>query len=88
MPKGDGTMRTYTTAEVAEFLKVSPDKILAWINSGELEGIDVSSRGSRKRRFRVTNDALQAFLRLRATRPAPKPTRRRRREEERIPEYV
>ena len=83
-------MRTYTTKEVAESLRVSPDKVLAWIRSGELEAVDVSTRGSRKKRFRVTHDAFQQFLRSRTTRPAPRPERRarRRQDEERIPEYV
>lgn len=85
---GGDAVRTYSTHEVAEFFKVSPDKILAFIRSGEIEAVNVATRGSRKARFRITNDQLQAFLRLRATRSAPKPTRRRRLEKDNIPEYV
>lgn len=59
----------YDPEEIAELLGMGKDKVYSFLNSGELEGSDVSlSRG--KRRWRVSQDALRRFLSARSNRPA------------------
>ena len=68
-----------TPPEVAEYLRVSPDKVRAWIVSGQLRAVDVSSRpGIGKPRWRIHPVDLIAFENSRTARPPAKTTRRRR----------
>jgi excisionase family DNA binding protein len=67
----------YTPPEVAARLRCKPDRVRAWILKGELEASNIGD-GSRPR-FRVSQSALDAFLKSRSgARPAPEPQRRRR----------
>ena len=68
---------------------VSPDKIIAFIKSGELPAIDVSTnRGSPRPRFLIDIADVEAFEMSRAViPPAPKTKRRRRRRDPAIREY-
>lgn len=51
----------YTTAEVAELLKVDPDTVRRWIHDRRLKAINVAcGRGTRKR-FRVSQQAINDF---------------------------
>ena len=64
--------RWLSVSDVASCLAVAPDKVLAWIHSGELRGHDLTERSSAQRpRWRISPDDLEAFLRARQTRPAP-----------------
>jgi len=63
------------TADVAQELGVKPDKIRAWINSGELVAVDISEFRGQRPRYRIAREELNAFLERRATR---KPARQRR----------
>jgi excisionase family DNA binding protein len=71
--------RGYTTAELAKLLRVGPDRIRAWIKSGELPAIDTAPPRSRKPRFIVLPVHLEHFERRhRAATISAKPARRRR----------
>lgn len=51
----------YTTAEVAELLKVDSDTVRRWIHDGRLRASNVSrGRGTRKR-FRISQQAIEDF---------------------------
>lgn len=61
--------------ELAKFLGVSKDKVLAWIHAGQLQAIDVRSPDSSRPQYRIPGDAVHAFsaARSNSTRPnAPK----------------
>lgn len=51
----------YTTAEVAELLKVDSDTVRRWIHDGRLKASNVArGRGARKR-FRISQQSLEDF---------------------------
>lgn len=64
--------RYLSTGEVAERLGVDPEKIRAWIERGELciddtAVVNLAERVNGKRpRYKVREDALEAFLRRRS----------------------
>lgn len=64
-----------TPPAVAEYLGIDQRKILGWIARGELHAVNLST-GTQKPRWYIRRDDLDAFLAARASRPAPKPTRR------------
>jgi excisionase family DNA binding protein len=74
-----------TPPELAERLKVHPEKIRRWIERGELAAVNVADRIGGRPRWRITAEALEDFLRRRAT-PGPGPRIRRRRRQEKVPE--
>lgn len=69
-----------TPPEAAEYLGVSPDKILAWIHAGELRASDLSTTRGGRPRWRIAKQDLAAFLSLRAATPEPKRRRTPRRQ--------
>jgi len=71
--------RVFAPKEVAAFLDVKVDSVLDWIAAGELPASDCSRPGSRKPRWKILEDDLDAFLQRRKKVPTPKPRRRRRR---------
>ena len=69
----------HTPPEVAKRLRVSADKVRAWIAAGQLRAIDVSARpGIGKPRWRIHPTDLIAFENSRTARPPAKPKPRRR----------
>jgi excisionase family DNA binding protein len=73
-----GTATWFTPPEIAERLRVEPAKVIAWLRSGELEGVNIASRDSRRPRYRISEKALAEFLERRsAARPARAPRRRK-----------
>ncbi len=71
--------RGYTPAELAHLLRVSPDRVRAWIKSGELQAIDTSPRRCGKPRYVILPGHLAEFeRRRRAAAPAAKPAPRQR----------
>jgi excisionase family DNA binding protein len=74
--------RYVTTAQAAELLAVTPDKITDLIHSGQLPAIDVSLHSGGKARWRIAADDLAAFIASRRTSPPAKRTRRSRRKDE------
>jgi excisionase family DNA binding protein len=57
--------RRYTVEEIAQELGVHPDTVRRWIRKGELEAIDLGGSAG----YRITQEALERFLRDRASRP-------------------
>lgn len=55
-----------TVQEVAEQLNVHPDTVRQWIRNGDLEAIDLGGRAG----FRVSESALDRFIRERKVKPA------------------
>jgi hypothetical protein len=72
-------MPPLTVRQVKERYSVTVRTVLAWIALGQLRAIDVSRQpGSKKPRWRVTQEALDRFEELRGT-TRPPPRRRRKR---------
>ena len=67
-----------TPPEAGARLRVKPARIISWIRSGRLRGINLAEPGSQRPRFRVDPIDLQVFLNSRAVTPPAKPGRRRR----------
>lgn len=66
-----------TPPQVAEQLGVSPDKIRAWIDKGELDATNVAAAGSSRPRYRIGPEDLAKFqMKRRKVKPPPKPPRR------------
>jgi excisionase family DNA binding protein len=65
-----------TVRQAAGRLAVSPDKIRAWIRSGELVALDVSRKVGGRPRFRIDAAALLAFEERRRVRPQSRVSRR------------
>jgi excisionase family DNA binding protein len=53
--------RRMTPPQLARLLAVTPETVIGWIRAGELRAIDVSSRGSRRPRYRISPEDLAAF---------------------------
>jgi len=87
----DGDLRWLTIQEVALRLHVSRDTVERWINAGSLKAVDVSARSAlacHRPCWRVSWESLEAFLERRATMPAARPPKVRRRSRERIIEFI
>ena len=50
------TEKFYTPDEAADYLKVSPKTIRAWLRLGKLQGLKVGAM------WRIPEEALEAFL--------------------------
>ena len=71
--------KTVTPSVVAERYGCKPETVIGWIRAGELRAIDVSSKGSKKPRFRIDEADLAAFEagRVVGQKPTKKPRRRK-----------
>lgn len=69
--------RKLTPREVARRFGISPDKVLAWIHSGELRAVDASSAASSRPRYFVDEAELANFEKRRSTNPRATRTPRR-----------
>lgn len=67
-----------TVADVARRYRVSPDKVRAWIDRGELKAINTAAVLCGKPRWVITPESLAEFEDARRGGPEPKPPRRRR----------
>lgn len=63
-----------TPPRVAALLRVKADKVLYWIHTGKLTAINVSDAS--RPRFRISQDALDTFLRSREVQQPPRVRRR------------
>lgn len=78
---------TYVTPpQYARSRGVKPAKVLAWIASGELVGVNMADSPSGRPRWRISPEAIENFERRRSSQPTPKPTRKRRLPA--VPKYV
>lgn len=80
MTDGAADSRTWLTPpEVGRRYGIKPERVIAMIRSGLIRAIDVSSVGSQRPRFRISEADLHAFENAREVRPPPsKPTKKRR----------
>ena len=74
--------RFFTPPQAAKLIGVGPEKVLAWIHSGELTATNVAVDADGERpRWRISEDDLAKFLFRRqhpSTHPDATPKRRRR----------
>lgn len=70
---------SFSPPQLAEKLRVSPNKIHAWIKSGELRATNVSNKPGGRHRYRISLESLQAFERRRTVGVTPAVANRRRR---------
>ena len=68
--------RALTVKELCERYQVGEHTVLAWIHNGELRAHSVSRRAGGRPRWRITQEALEAFELIRT--PSPPPPRKRR----------
>jgi excisionase family DNA binding protein len=80
-PESSVTAAGLTVEDVARRYRVSPDKVRAWIDKGELRAVNTATVLCGKPRWVILPEALEEFERRRRGGAAPKPQRRRRREQ-------
>jgi hypothetical protein len=73
------SLRGLTTADAAKLLRVSADKVRAWIRSGELAALNTAAPQCRKPRFVILPDAIKQFAVARSAAQPPKPARSKKR---------
>jgi Helix-turn-helix domain len=67
-----------TPPAIAKRLGIKPDKVLGWIDDGELKAFNVAKNGNGQPRWRVPPDELELFLLTRQNQaPTPRAPRRR-----------
>ncbi len=69
----------YTVAELAEAIGVKDDVVHAWIASRELVAMNVAQKRNGKPRWRITQEAFDAFQAARTTTPKTVTVQRRQR---------
>jgi excisionase family DNA binding protein len=71
---------TLSVRDLCDRYGVGEHTVLAWIHSGQLRAVNVGRRpGAKKPRWRITQEALEAFELARTSTPPPPRTRRRNR---------
>ena len=73
---------TYTVPELADRWAVDQHKVLRWLHSGELRGLNLATNRSGRPRWRVSAEAVQLFELSRSSGPTPKVARPRRQKAE------
>lgn len=86
MPPHDTPARGMTPPEVAALLRVSPDRVRAWIKSGDMAAINTASARCRRPRYVVLPHQLAEFATRRAA-AAPASTRRRQKNRTQVDYY-
>jgi hypothetical protein len=81
-------MNVYTPPEVGRMLRVKPDKVIRWIRAGELIASNLAERATGRPRWRITQEALDEFLRRRRAVSRANPVTRRRKREAEVTRYV
>jgi hypothetical protein len=77
-PTATQAIRGLTPNELARVLRVSPDRIRAWIKAGQLQAINTASTVCGRPRYVVLPHHLAEFEARRLAGSPPKPPRRRR----------
>jgi excisionase family DNA binding protein len=70
-------MQSLTPPQVAKLWRVSPDKVLTWIRSGELRAFNVATKLGARPAYRIEPEALDEFKARRNPKPQPKQKRSR-----------
>jgi len=79
---------TVSPRELADRWGISPDKVLNWIRKGDLCAINVASDRSMRPKYRISDEAIEAFQRQRQPVPqSPIPHQRRRPRETDVIEF-
>jgi hypothetical protein len=79
------TKRYWTPPALAERWGVSPEKVIGFITRGELLAVNFAERLDGRPRWRISEEAIEAFLLARTAQPRPA---RRKRRTETYPHYV
>lgn len=69
-------MNTITPPQLAKQWAISPDKVLAWIRTGELRAFNAATKPGGRPIYRIAPDALEEFIARRTPVKAEKKTRR------------
>lgn len=79
-PEAPGRRQKVTPPELARAWGISPEKVLAWIRSGELRAVNAATRVGGRSRFLIDLDDVEAFEQRRAgiARPVKQSAPRRR----------
>lgn len=84
MPSANPTSRRevmYTVDDIRQRFGVTEATVLGWIHSGELQAVNVGRKPKSKRpRWRISADAVEAFERLRTPTAMPATVRKQRRQ--------
>jgi hypothetical protein len=77
----------FTPPELARRWGISPDKVVSWLRSGELRGINLALRAGpgKRARWRISLAEVEAFEQRRGATPTPRRTRRTKEQAEVIP---
>lgn len=59
----------YTVDQFAEQMGVPPNKVLCWIDSGDLVAVDTSVARAKRPRWRIGQDSIDSFLESRRSSP-------------------
>lgn len=78
----------FSPNQIAKSRGIDVNKVLGWINSGELRAKNYAKKVGGLPRWKVSSEDLDAFDKLRASRPDPKPARKSRRQLVEPTEYV
>jgi excisionase family DNA binding protein len=73
-------VRYLSPPEYARRLGVKPEKVLAWIKSGELRSVNTAAKQSSRPRWRISPESIVIFENGRAAQQPVAPRRRRRRD--------
>src|SRR5260370_15197166 len=65
----------YTTQDLADLFRISPDRVRTWIRSGELGAINTAKLGCGKPRFVILPRHVRAFVAARRAAQPPNPKR-------------
>ena len=76
-----------TPPELARQWRIKPEKILAWIRSGELRAINVATEQRGRPRYLIEPDEVEAFEQRRAVVERPVLNRRRGQRSNGVPHY-
>ena len=76
-----------TPPQVAKQLGVSPDKIRAWIDKGELNATNVATGKAGRPRYRISETDLADFQKKRQPSKPPPPAPRRRKKDPNVIEF-
>jgi transposase len=80
---------SYSVKDVAERFCVSQSTVLHWLATGQLVGLNVGrDPGKAKPRWRIPQSSLEIFEASRSSKPAPAPTRRKRKPTTDVIEFI
>ena len=69
----------WSPPQLAARWKISPEKVIGWIRTGQLKAINLATDTNGRPRYRITAESVEAFENARCVQASPKPIRRKRR---------